>query len=70
MLDLEVPRFQEHANHWANTLLNTERSELATAQRFATPYFQEEITSERVQRIIAISPSDNNLSRTYALTEW
>ena len=62
MLDLEVPRFQEHANHWAKTLLNTERSELATAQRFATPYFQDKITSERVQRIIAISPSDNNLS--------
>lgn len=62
MLHLEVPRFQEHANHWANTLLNTERSELATAHRFATPYFQKEITSERVQRIINISPSDHNLS--------
>ena len=62
ILNLEVPRFQQHANYWAKTLLNTERSELATAYRFATPYFQQEITFERVQRIIAISPSDNHLS--------
>ena len=62
MLNQQVPCFQEHANNWADTLLNTERSELATAQRFATPYFQDEITWERVQRIIDISPRDNSLS--------
>ncbi|MDB9312314.1 hypothetical protein PN462_04295 [Spirulina sp. CS-785/01] len=60
--DSEIPRFQQHANHWTETLLNTEKPELATAQRFATPYFKDDITPERVQRIIEISPIDNTLS--------
>ncbi|WP_204104644.1 MULTISPECIES: hypothetical protein [Spirulina sp. CCY15215] len=67
VLAREIPRFQQHAHQWAKSLLNTERPELATAQRFATPYFKNCITPERVQRITQISPSDRALSSDQTL---
>jgi hypothetical protein len=62
VLAREIPRFQQHAHQWAKSLLNTERPELATAQRFATLHFKNYIAPERVQRITQISPSDRALS--------
>ncbi|WP_139276554.1 hypothetical protein [Spirulina major] len=57
-----VPQLQQHAANWAGKLLSDERPELNTAQRFATPLFKPHITAERVDRIVRISPSDQNLS--------
>ncbi len=57
-----VPQFQQQAETWAKKLLSDERPELNTAQRFATPLFKPHITPERVDRIVRISPVDQNLS--------
>jgi len=56
-----VPQLQHHAENWGRTIIHDPRPELNTAQRFATPLFKPHITAERVDRIIRISPIDQNL---------
>ncbi|MDJ0633701.1 MAG: hypothetical protein QNJ34_10990 [Xenococcaceae cyanobacterium MO_188.B29] len=62
LLALEVPRFKQNAEQWANNLLDLERSELNTAYRFTAPVFKQHISQERVDRIADISLVDRNLS--------
>lgn len=62
LLSLEVPRFKQNAEQWANKLLNQERPELNTAYRFTAPVFKQHISQERIDRIIDINESDRNLS--------
>lgn len=62
LLSLEVPRFKQKAEQWANELLNTERSELNTAYRFTAPVFKQHISQERVDRIVDINEFDRHLS--------
>ncbi|MGL4621760.1 hypothetical protein [Chroococcidiopsis sp.] len=63
LLALEVPRLKTVAVQWADTLLSDERSPLVTAYRFATPYFQQHISTERVERIADISSVDTSLTK-------
>jgi hypothetical protein len=62
LLSLDIPKFKQNAEQWANNLLNTERPELNTAYRFAAPVFKQHISQERVARIINVSSRDRNLS--------
>ena len=62
LLSLEVPRFKQNAEQWANNLLDRERPELNTAYRFTAPIFKQHISQERVARIVNISSGDRNLS--------
>ena len=62
LLSLEVPRFKQNAEQWANNLLNKERPELNTAYRFTAPLFKQHISQERVARIANITSGDRNLS--------
>ncbi|VEP12188.1 conserved hypothetical protein [Hyella patelloides LEGE 07179] len=62
LLDLEIPRFQQNAQQWANNLLNQERPELNTAYRFTAPLFKQHITPERADRIANITQCDLDLS--------
>lgn len=62
LLSLEVPQFKQNAEHWTNNLLKTERLELNTAYRFTAPVFKQHISQERVNRIVAVSSGDRNLS--------
>jgi hypothetical protein len=57
-----VPQLQENAQHWGEKLLESDRDQLNTAYRFATPDFHHHISKERVQRIARISPRDRDLS--------
>jgi hypothetical protein len=62
LLSLEVPKFKQNTEQWANNLLNTERPELNTAYRFTAPLFQQHISQERVNRIVNVSSGDRNLT--------
>lgn len=61
LLSLEVPKFKQNAEQWANNLLSTERPELNTAYRFTAPVFKQHISQERVNRIVNVSSSDRKL---------
>ncbi|HEY9771505.1 MAG TPA: hypothetical protein V6C71_23920 [Coleofasciculaceae cyanobacterium] len=61
LLSLEVSKFQQNAEQWANNLLNTERPELNIAYRFTAPVFKQHISQERVARIVNVSSRDRNL---------
>lgn len=62
LLAVEVAKFQEVAQRWGNKLIRDGNSYLSTAYRFTNSRFQEHITSERLERIIEICPSDRTLS--------
>lgn len=62
LLSLEVPRFRQNAEQWANNLLDKECTELNTAYRFAAPVFNQHISLERVARIAKITECDRHLS--------
>lgn len=63
LLAFEVPRFKDTAVRWADVLLADERSQLATAYRFATPRLHKYVSPERVERIAHISSIDKSLSK-------
>lgn len=62
LLALEIPQFKQVAERWAKALINDENTYLSTAYRFTNARFKNHITSERVERITEISPSDRTLS--------
>ena len=62
LLVVEVAKFQQVAQRWGNELIRDGNSYLSTAYRFTNSRFQEHITSERLERIIEICPSDRTLS--------
>ena len=63
LLAFEVPRFRNIAEQWSDALIPDERSQLATAYRFAAPRFREHINPERTERIAYISSRDSSLSK-------
>ena len=62
LLAVEVSKFKQVAQRWGSELISDENSYLSTAYRFTNSRFEKHITSERVERIIDISPSDRTLS--------
>lgn len=62
LLAFEVPRFRHIAEQWSDALIPDERSQLATAYRFAAPHFKEHINPERTERVAYISSVDSSLS--------
>jgi len=62
LLALQIPLFKQVAERWAKALINDENTYLSTAYRFTNSRFKNHITSERVDRITEISPSDRTLS--------
>ncbi|MEO0971200.1 MAG: hypothetical protein AAFX80_23530 [Cyanobacteria bacterium J06639_18] len=62
LLAQEIPKFQQVADKWGRELIEDENSYLSTAYRFSNSHFKDHITPERVERIVAISPSDRALS--------
>lgn len=62
LMENELPQFQLVSRRWADTLIQSDRPYLATAYRFSAPRFEEFIEPERVKRILAISPADQQLS--------
>ena len=63
LLAFEVPKFKNIAFEWSDALVADERSQLATAYRFAAPHFKEHINPERTERIAYISSLDSSLSK-------
>jgi len=62
ILNSEVLRFKQLAGQWTEVLLNSERSEMATAYRFMGDRFKGLIADERVERIAMLSPMDTALT--------
>ena len=62
LLTIEVDKFQQITQTWATQLINDENTYLSTTYRFTHSRFQEDITSERVERITQIYPQDYTLS--------
>ena len=62
LLALQIPQFKQVAERWGKALINDENTYLSTAYRFTNSRFKNHITSERVERITEISPSDRTLS--------
>ncbi|MEG3844017.1 hypothetical protein [Microcoleus sp. herbarium14] len=62
LLALQIPQFKQVAERWGKALINDENPYLSTAYRFTNSRFKNHITSERVERITEISPSDRTLS--------
>jgi len=62
LLALQIPLFKQVAERWGKALINEENTYLSTAYRFTNSRFKNHITSERVERITEISPSDRTLS--------
>jgi hypothetical protein len=62
LLAIEVAKFKQVSQIWGNKLISDRNSYLSTAYRFTNSRFQEHITSERLERIIEICPSDRTLS--------
>lgn len=62
LLAVEVPKFKQVAQRWGNELISDDNSYLSTAYRFTNTRFEDHITTERIERIIDITPSDRTLS--------
>ncbi|TAE61514.1 MAG: hypothetical protein EAZ87_01560 [Nostocales cyanobacterium] len=62
LLTIEVDKFQQIAQNWANQLITDENRYLSTTYRFTHSRFQDHITPERVERITQIYPQDATLS--------
>jgi hypothetical protein len=62
LLSEEVPKFQQVAERWTSHCLTQDNKYLATAYRYDAPPFKDYITSERIDRISQIFPSDRCLT--------
>jgi hypothetical protein len=62
LLAVEVPKFKQVAQRWGNELISDDNSYLSTAYRFTNTRFEDHITTERIERIVDITPSDRTLS--------
>ncbi|WP_289500972.1 hypothetical protein [Gloeocapsopsis sp. IPPAS B-1203] len=62
LLTEEVPKFKQVAEKWSAELISDRNPYLSTVYRLTSSRFDNYITSERIERIAQISPSDRTLS--------
>lgn len=62
ILNSEVPRFRQLSQKWCVALLPADRPQLQTVYSYNAPRFAPYISTERIQRIARLSPSDQSLT--------